>query len=298
MKLHLCLLYSGGPTEDSSIKEFLQEQLRDPFVQDTFPSFLRSLWTWFILFFRARQPRLEGPCHSYDYAQEHSLELGRLLGPDFICHPIHHFGRSNMESVLKSIPQKSQVVLIPLIPHRCQTLFSVAQTLRRSLKKKHCTITEIGHYATKEPFIHAMCTQIRRTMIAADTINYGFLFVEQRQPERWNKSSSTYKEDVQKTVRAVMTNMQTQQPHIVLHTHATSWKKTLQDWKRQSIDTIITIPTSWIVSSELLRSEQEHILEYATEQGMRCLHSDPIQSPVFDNFIVEMMRDIFEEKQQ
>ena len=84
MKLHVCLLYPGGPTEEKTIDSFLTEQLRDPLVQDTLPSFLRTLWIWVLLYFRKRTPLLEGPCYSFRHAQEHIQELNRLLGPDFV----------------------------------------------------------------------------------------------------------------------------------------------------------------------------------------------------------------------
>ena len=298
MKLHLCVLYPGGPKDKDSISLFLQEQLHDPMVQETLPSFLRSLWTWFLLYFRSKYPVLEGPCSSFQHAQKHTQELSRLLGSDFVCYPIHHFGQANLEAVIKSIPNKSRVVLIPLIPHRCQTLYSAVGQLRTKLQKKQCLLHEFGHYASKRPFIQALSTQIRKKIISSATSSYGLIFIEQRQPERWNKSSVEYKEDVERTMKAVIKDINTEQPYTLLHTHAKHWHQTLQDWKTRSVTTMITIPTSWIVSSELLRAEQHRIQQFAEELGMTCLHSDPVQSPLFDNFLVEKIRDIFDEIQQ
>ena len=298
MKLHVCLLYPGGPTEEKTIDSFLDEQLQDPFVQDTLPSFLRSLWIWIILYFRKKTPLLKGPCHSFQYAQEHIQELQRLLGPDFVCYGIHHFGKVNMDSVIKSIPNKSHVALIPLIPHRCQTLYSAQGALRYQLQKKQCNITEIGHYGTKESFVQALCTQIRKAIIASKNQQYGLVFLEQRQPEQWNKSSDEYKVDIQKTVSAVMSAIHTKQPHMLVHTHAKNWNKQILSWKSQSVSTIITVPTSWIIPGELLRAEQEQVEQYVTEQKLACIHALPIQSQLFDQFLVETIRTIFEETPQ
>ena len=297
MKLHVCLLYPGGPTEENTIDSFLTEQLRDPLVQDTLPSFFRTIWTWFLLYFRKKTPLLEGQCYSFQHAQEHVQELNRLLGPDFVCYAIHHFGKANVDSIIKSIPNKSRVALVPLIPHRCQTLYSVQGSLRSLLQKKHCHITEIGHYATKEPFVQALCTQIRKEIIFGKAERYALVFIEQRQPEKWNKSSVEYKKDIQKTVTAVIQSIHTTQPHILVHTHSADWKKQVLHWRSQSISTIITVPTSWVVPAELLRVEQQQVEEYATMQGMACRHAAPIQSQIFDQFLVETVRTIFEETQ-
>ena len=298
MKLHVCLLYPGGPTEEKTINSFLSEQLQDPLVQDSLPSFLRAVWIWVLLFFRKRTPLLEGPCYSFQHAQEHVQELNRLLGPDFSCYAIHHFGKANVDSIIKTIPNKSNVALVPLIPHRCQTLYSAQGSLRSQLQKKQCSITEFGHYATKKPFVQALCTQIRKEIISSKTEQYGLVFIEQRQPERWNKSSTEYKKDIQKTVSAVMKSIHTKQPHIVLHTNAASWKKEILAWKHQSISTIITVPTSWVVPAELLRVEQQEIEKIVTEQGLTCRHAAPIQSQPFDQFLVETIRNIFERIQK
>ena len=136
MTLHVCLLYPGGPTPEKSIRTFLEEQLHDPLVKDSFPGFFRSFWIWLLLYFRNRTPLLEGPCSSYQQADEHVQELNRLLGPDFRCHALHHFGKANIDSILKSIPNRSSVVLLPLIPHRCRTLFSTLAQARRELRSK------------------------------------------------------------------------------------------------------------------------------------------------------------------
>ena len=298
MKLHVCLLYPGGPTEEKTIDSFLTEQLHDPLIQDSLPYFFRSIWIWIVLYFRKKTPLLEGPCHSFQHSQEHVQELNRLLGPDFVCYAIHHFGKANMDSVIKSIPNKSHVALIPLIPHRCQTLYSAQGSLRNQLQKKQCSLTEIGHYATKEPFIQALCTQIRKAIISSKTPKYGLVFLEQRQPEQWNKSSIEYKTDVEKTVSSVIKAIQTKQPHVLLHTHAADWKQLIIDWKKQSISTIITIPTSWVINSELLRVEQQNMEENILEHGMICRHASPIQSQPFDQFLVETTRNIFERIQQ
>ena len=298
MKLHVCLLYPGGPTEEKTIDSFLDEQIHDPFVQETLPSFFRSLWIWILLYFRKKTPLLEGPCHSFLHAQEHVQELNRLLGPDFVCHAIHHFGKANMDSVIKSIPNKSHVVLVPLMPHRCQTLYSAQGSLRSQLQKKHCQVTEIGHYATKEPFVQALCTQIRKAIISSNSPKYGLLFLEQRQPEKWNKSSEEYKTDIQKTVSTVMSALQTNQPHLIVHTHSVDWNQAMEQWKKQAVSTVITIPTSWVVHSELLRVEQQRIEKNITELGLTCSHASPIQSQPFDQFLVETIRSIFERVQK
>ena len=298
MKLHVCLLYPGGPTEEKTIDLFLNEQIHDPFVQDTLPSFFRSIWIWILLYFRKKTPLLEGPCPSFVHAQKHVQELNRLLGPDFVCYAIHHFGKANMDSVIKSIPNKNHVALVPLIPHRCQTLYSAQGSLRSQLQKKQCQVIEIGHYATKKPFVQALCTQIRKAIISSGSPKYGLVFLEQRQPEKWNKSSDEYKTDIEKTVETVMVALQTKQPHLIVHTHSVNWNQLILAWKKQDISTVITIPTSWVVHSELLRVEQQKVEKSIVELGLTCKHASPIQSQLFDQFLVETIRSIFEETQK
>jgi protoheme ferro-lyase len=295
MTLHVCLLYPGGPTPEKSIRTFLEEQLHDPLVQDSLPGFFRSFWIWMLLFLRNRTPLLEGPCSSYLQADEHVQELNRLLGPDFRCYALHHFGKANIESVFKSIPNRSKVVLLPLIPHRCRTLFSTLAQARTELHSKKCTIIEWGNYGTDESFVQSVCIQIRKQIITYAKLDYGIVFLEQRQPEKWNQSTSEYRDDAQSTVSAVMNVLGTTQPHTLIHTSAKSLSDTLQDWKSQSISTIITIPTSWVLTSELLRAEEKKIKERSIEIGFeQCLHAGPLRSQVFDAFLIEKLRGLLE----
>ena len=296
MALHVCLLYEGGPTKDKSIRSYMEEQLHDPVVQSSLPSFLRSLWIWLLLFLRNKTPLLEGPCRSYAAADRHVQEFQRLLGPDFRCYAIHHYGAGNIEAISKTIPNKTKVVLLPLVPHRCATLYSMLSQARRVLQAKSCTLIEWKPYSTAPTFIESICTQIRKQIILLKDIHYGLLFMEQRQPEKWNQSPEEYREDINKTIQAVMKALGSQQPHLIAHTQSKTVHKQLQPWKKQNIRTVITIPTSWLLPSELLRVEQNKISQILHKEGFSCVHALSILSPELDNYFIEELRSILEGK--
>lgn len=294
MALHVCLLYEGGPTKNKSIRSFLEEQLRDPVVQSSLPFFFRSVWIWMLLFFRNKKPLLEGPCSSYAAAEAHVQEYQRLLGPDFRCYAIHHYGASNIEAVSKTIPNKAKIVLVPLLPHRCATLYSMLSNARSILRAKNCTLIEWRTYETEPAFIESICTQIRKQIISNKKQNYGLLFIEQRQPEQWNTSPEEYRNDLRKTVLAVMDALGSQQPFLIVHTQSTKMISMLKQWHAQNIHTVITVPTSWLFPSELLRVEQHKLANTLQKEGFSYLHTEAVLSPVLDTYFIEGLRTILE----
>ena len=130
MAIQIWFLYPGGPDKKSSLRTFFTDQLHDPVIAQTLPSFLRFFWVWWLVYLRNKTPLLTGPCLSFEAANEHAQEFIRLIGPDFRCTPIHHFGSTDLEYSLKELPKKSKVVLLPMIPHRCRTLYSALERCR------------------------------------------------------------------------------------------------------------------------------------------------------------------------
>ena len=90
-----------------------------------------------------------------------------------------------------------------------------------------------------------------------------------------------------------MRNLGTQQPFVIIHTSTTSLSKTLKKWKERHIQTIISVPTSWIFCSELLRVEQKYIAPIIEKEGFeKCLHAEVAHTPLLDNYFVETLRHV------
>ena len=294
MKYHVWFLFSGGPTRDKTIREYLSEQLHDPFVQQSLPSFLRFLWVWLLLKNRTQVPLLKGPCLSFDAAQSYTNELYRLIGPDFVCTPIHHFGQSDLERHIKSLPPKAKVILLPMIPHRCRTLFSALERCRQALRQKGNSFIEWGLYNTHPAFIEGLACLIRQEIIARKQRDYALLYMAQRQPEQWNSSPQEYNEDLKKTISALQQYLSCAQPKSLMHPHGKKVKKLLEQWYSQGIRSLITVPVSFMIDSELLQSERAHITQTAQDMGYEAvLHSKPVSyAPPFNQHIMHKLYDI------
>ncbi|MEC7984801.1 MAG: ferrochelatase [Myxococcota bacterium] len=299
MPTHVWLLHPGGPSPEQPKKEHLKEQLLDPLVLTSIPGFLKPIWIWFLLYFRMKTPLISGPCSSFAEAEKHAQELVRLLGPDFVCHTIHRYGSDSMNVALHRTPSKSPVILFPLIPHRCSTLYSILEQSRTALRAKKNHIVEVGSYATDPQFTESVASLIRRAIIRLDGAReYAILFVLQRQPENWKSPPKEYYNDAHKSYQKIMHILGRHQPHALHYPNTKELNQELRGWHQTGCRALITVPLSWICHAQSLEEQvQSQLHQYASEIGFTTIESSSptMYSPVFYQFLVDKILSLQEE---
>jgi protoheme ferro-lyase len=249
--IHVWLLHRSGPNASDSLEDYLRLQLSDPMMLQGWPRWLLPLLSWLLVRLRLTslapmRAQLEGPCPSQSAALAQAAELNRHLGPDFSCRPIEPHGDRSPATALKSTPSGSSVLLLPLIPQRCVTLYSLQEEARRHLRRHGAEILEVGSYAREADYAEAIAETVRSAIIDLEgRKGYGLLFICGRQPERWMRPPEDYWAEVGESMQLVMDQLSQPLPHHSIVIGDARLPAKLQDWAASGMDTLICIPLGW-----------------------------------------------------
>ncbi len=260
-KTHIWFIQRDGPDEKTGFRAYLKRQLLDPFVLKPGP--FGPLVRWFLIKIRSRNrsPQLQGPCPSSASAKQQTEELKRQLGSDYVCHIVTPHGDKGIEQAMCSTPAVANVILAPLIPHRCASLFSVLNRARNQLEDLPGEVGEIGLYINDEDYLEGIAEQVREGIIQLQgELSYGIVFMAGRQPESWNSPPEEFMLDVEACVSGVMKRISRNIPSIVAHSGNKYAKTQLEKWKAEGIKAILCVPLTWTCDASDLK-ETEHTLE-------------------------------------
>ena len=244
-KIHVFLLYPGGPNPTQGLRAYLLQQLSATQGLRRFPGFLRPLIRWFLLRSRLKQlPQLNDSCSSYNASQQQTQELSRLLGSEYKLHPVYCYGEQKIESALSEMPKKGQAILIPLIPFRTATLLSLYELMRQKLLSRNVLISESGTYGLQKDYTVFLAKNIRAAIIDLQNAStYALLFIVGRQPESWNATDTLLQQEVSKCVDSVLHNLGKKITFATCHGSPKHIQKSLLQLR--SHQSVIYVPLSW-----------------------------------------------------
>lgn len=297
-KIHVFLLYPGGPNPTLGLRSYLTQQIAATGALRKFPSFLRPLITWFLLRSRLQQlPQLTDSCTSYKASQQQAQELARLLGSEYKLHPVYRYGEQKIDSALSEIPKKALAILLPLIPFRTSTLLSLYEIMREQLHRRNVLISEVGTYGLQNEYACFLAKNIRAAIIDLQTPqSYALLFIIGRQPEGWKTTTKPLQQEAAKCVNSVLMQLNKTIDFAICHGSTKQIQKSLI--KLQQNQSLILIPLSWsskgfeqdIVGEKKLRglSQQAGFTE--------CIYVHPPECrPDFMSLLVEKIKNAKQE---
>ena len=270
---YVWLLYQGGSEELSEPVHLIRSQLEDSLIYASSPGWLRPLLIWFHCWLRQRslqqQKLLTGPCSSFDAAEQQSKELNRLLGEDYHCRPVHLFGQQNLESALKDTPRHAPVVLLPLIPYSCASLFSLLRQSRTALQAQNRPVIEIPSWHRHHGYIEAVAETIRTEIIdLKGRKDYCLLFVLGRQPESWTHPPEELFSEAQSSALQIVKTLEKNIPWSVAQLSGkTKIQTILSQWITESRKVLIVIPLTWSCASSDMEQQLSAVHPLLEQEG-------------------------------
>jgi protoheme ferro-lyase len=199
-KVHVWMLYRGGPTKSSNMKSFFHCQMKDPFLLNLGRGFFQGLWMKWLFWWRRHDIQsfqLTGPCPSHLFSNEQSRELNRILGSDYACTNVHRYDGKSAAERIKETPTQTTVLLLPLVPFRGGILYSTLDEARTQLQAKGIPYIEAPPLSKTPsfPIVYAEC--IRETIISLQGNNkYAILIFVSKDALNWNKLEPELQEEI------------------------------------------------------------------------------------------------------
>ena len=192
-KVHVWLLYRGGPTQPSRLQEYFQRQMEDPHLLNLGTGLFARLWRTILIWWRGKEVgklQLSGPCPSLRSAEEQSRELNRILGSDYTCVSVHRYDGANAHVRLKETPKGKPILLFPLVPFRSAVLYSTLAEARTQLEAEGFDYYEIPPLSRLPSFVNIYAESIRESIISLDGhTDYAVLLLLSRDAKNWQSTS-------------------------------------------------------------------------------------------------------------
>ena len=192
-KVHVWLLYRGGPTQPSRLHQYFQQQMEDPYLLNLGTGLFSRLWRTILIWWRGKemaQLQLAGPCPSLRSAEEQSQELNRILGSDYSCVSVHRYGGANAQVRLKETPRGKPILLFPLVPFRSGVLYSTLAEARSQLESEGFNYQELPPLSQLPSFVNIYAESIRESIISlGGHTDYAVLLLLSRDAKNWQSTS-------------------------------------------------------------------------------------------------------------
>ena len=192
-KVHVWLLYRGGPTQPSRLQHYFQRQMEDPHLLNLGTGLFARLWRSILIWWRGKevaQLQLTGPCPSLQSSEEQSRELNRILGSDYTCVAVHRYDGANAHIRLKETPKGKPILLFPLVPFRSGVLYSTLADARSHLELEGFRHQEIPPLSHLPSFVTIYAESIRESIISLNgETDYAVLLLLSRDAKNWHTAS-------------------------------------------------------------------------------------------------------------
>ena len=200
-KVHVWMLYRGGPTEPSQLDSYFQTQMKDPHLLGLGRNVLSRLWMKLLSWWRGKDTarfRLTGPCPSHSRSNEQSSELNRVLGSDYSCTNVHRYDGTSAEDRLKETPRNITVLLLPLVPFRSGVLYSALSEARKRLEREGISYVEAPPLSHSPSFLVSYAESIRESIISLQGSRaYTVLLLFSRDALNWKKAEPELLSEIQ-----------------------------------------------------------------------------------------------------
>ena len=193
-KVHVWLLYRGGPTQPSRLQQYFQRQMDDPHLLNLGTGLFARLWRSILIWWRGKEVaklQLTGPCPSLQSSEEQSRELNRILGSDYTCVAVHRYDGTNAHTRIKETPRGKPILLFPLVPFRSGVLYSTLANARIQLESEGFDHHEIPPLSHLPSFVNIYAESIRESIISLQgETDYAVLLLLSRDAKNWHSTSA------------------------------------------------------------------------------------------------------------